>query len=125
MKKLLLVLTVVAMASFLLVGCFPTSNTAPVITTTALPNATVGIAYTATVAATDADDDALTFSLVTGPTDMVMSEAGVISGWTPAAAGTQAVTVAVTDGTDSVSADFTITIVEPAVEHSENSSVTL
>jgi len=110
MKKLLLVLTVVVMTSFLLVGCLPTPNTAPVITTTALPNATVGTAYTATVEATDADDDALTFSLVSYPTDMVISEAGVISGWTPAAVGTQDVTIAVTDGTDSVSADFTITI---------------
>jgi len=110
MKKLLLVLTVVAMASFLLVGCLPTSNTPPVITTTALPNATVGIEYTATVEATDADGDAYTFSLVSGPTDMVISEAGVISGWTPTAEGSEPVTVAVTDGTDSVSADFTITI---------------
>ena len=111
MKKLLLVLSVVAMASFLLVGCLPTTNTAPVITTETLPNAVVGTAYTTTVLATDVDtEDVLTFSLVTYPTDMVISEAGVISGWTPVATGTQPVTVAVTDGTDSVSADFTITI---------------
>jgi len=111
MKKLLLVLSVVAMASFLFVGCLPTTNTAPVITTETLPNAVVGTAYTTTVLATDVDtEDELTFSLVSFPTDMVISEAGVISGWTPTAVGTQLVTVAVTDGTDSVSADFTITI---------------
>ena len=111
MKKFLIVLTVVAMSAFLLVGCnLGTTNTAPVITTTALPDATVGTAYTTTVVATDADNDALTFSLVSELTGMVISEAGVISGWTPAEAGTKAVTVAVTDGKDSVSADFTITV---------------
>jgi len=111
MKKLLLVLSVVAMASLLFTGCLPTTNTAPVITTTSLPNALVGYAYTATVVATDVDAaDVLTFSLVSGPTDMVISEAGVISGWTPTAVGTEDVSVAVTDGTDSVSADYTITI---------------
>jgi len=111
MKKLLLVLSVVAMASLLFTGCLPTTNTAPVITTETLPNAVVGTAYTATVAATDVDvADALTFSLVSGPTGMVISEAGVISGWTPAAVGTEDVSVAVTDGTDSVSADFTVTV---------------
>jgi len=117
MKKLLLVLSVVAMASLLFTGCLPTTNTAPVITTTALSNATVDVAYTYTVEATDADvDDVLVFSLVSGPTDMVISEAGVISGWTPTATGTQDVTVAVTDGTDSVSADFTITIEDAPIE---------
>jgi hypothetical protein len=110
MKKLLLVLTVVVMTSFLLVGCLPTTNNPPVITTVALPNAVVGTAYTTTVGATDADGDALTFSLLSGPTDMVISEAGAISGWTPAAVGTEDVTVAVTDGTDAVTADYTITV---------------
>jgi hypothetical protein len=104
------------MASFLLVGCLPTPNTAPVITTETLPNAVVETPYTTTVLATDVDtEDVLTFSLVTYPTGMVISEEGVISGWTPVATGTQPVTVAVTDGTDSVSADFTITIDEAQV----------
>jgi len=110
MKKFLLVLTVVVMASFLLVGCLPTTNNAPVIVTVSLPNAVVGTAYITTVVATDADDDALTFSLLSGPTDMVISEAGAISGWTPAAEGTEDVTVAVTDGTDAMTADYTITV---------------
>ena len=116
MKKLLLVLLVVTLTSFLFVGCLPTRNTAPVITTTTLPNGTVGTAYTATVEAFDADGDALTFSLVSEqPTDMVISEAGVISGWTPDEVGTVDVTVAVTDGIDSVSATFTITVVAAPV----------
>jgi len=116
MKKFLIILMVVAMASFLFVGClFTTPNQPPVITTTALPDATVGTAYTATVKATDADGDALTFTL-TGPTGMVISGAGIISGWTPTKAGIEAVTVAVTDGTDSVSAGFTITVSPVAPE---------
>ena len=111
MKKLILVLSVVAMAAFLLVGCLPVKNIAPVITTTSLPGGTVGTAYTATVNATDADGDTLTFSLSGGPTDMVINSAtGVISGWTPAAVGTVNVTVTVTDGTDPVSSPFTIIV---------------
>ena len=116
MRKFLIVLMVVAITSFLFVGCNGTPpNHAPVITTDVLPVATVGTAYTAIVEATDADGDALTFSLV-GPTGMVISKAGVISGWTPAKVGTEAVTVAVTDGTDSVSAPFTITVSAVAPE---------
>ena len=111
MKKFLVVLSVVAMASFLLVGCFQTANIAPVITTTSLPGGTVGTAYTATVNATDADGDTLTFSLSGMPTDMIIGPAtGVISGWIPAAVGTVNVTVTVTDGTDPVSSAFTITV---------------
>ncbi|MBA7551911.1 hypothetical protein ES705_44462 [subsurface metagenome] len=109
MRKFLVILMVVAMASFLFVGCLPTTNHAPVIITTALPDATVGTAYTATVKAIDADDDALTFS-VSGPTGMVINTAGAISGWTPIATGIEIIVVAVTDGKDSVSANFAIKV---------------
>jgi len=109
-EETFLVLSVVAMASFLLVGCFPTTNTPPVITSTPVTAGTIGTAYTYTVTATDADaGDTLTY-LVTGPTGMAISSAGLISGWTPAAAGTFAVTVTVSDGTDSVTQSFTITV---------------
>jgi len=113
-NKKILTLISLLLFLFLLVGCFPTENHPPIITTTALPGAIVGTAYTATVQATDADGDALTFSISNEPTDMVISKAGVISGWTPDEdeVGTEAVTVAVTDGKDSVSADFTITVSE-------------
>lgn len=106
MKKLLLVLTVVAMASFLLVGCLPTTNNAPIITSTPGLTATVGTEYTYTVTATDADGDTLTYSV--SPSDLAIA-ANVIT-WTPTAAGTMDVIVTVTDGTDPVTQPFTITV---------------
>jgi len=110
MKKLLLVLTVVSMAALLFVGCLPSTNNAPVITSSPVTTGTIGTAYTYTVTATDADaGDTLTYA-VTGPTGMVISSAGVISGWTPAAAGTYAVSVVVSDGTDSVTQSFNVTV---------------
>jgi len=113
-KRIFVLVFVVAFLT-LIVGCSITTpeiidNKAPLITTTTLPDATVGTAYTATVEATDADDDALTFSLVSGPTDMVISGAGVISGWTPAGTGTWAVIVAVTDGVSSDTQSFNISV---------------
>jgi len=103
-----------------MVGCnggVTPPNNAPVITTTTLPAATVGTEYTATVKATDADGDDLTFSLVSGPPGMVISEAGDISGWTPDEdeVGTVAVKVAVNDGIETVSAPFIITVSEAEV----------
>jgi len=107
MKKLLLVLSVVAMASLLFTGCLPTTNTAPVFTSTPSETATVDTVYTYTPTATDADDDTVTFE-VAGPTGMAIS-AGVIT-WTPTAVGTEAVVVTATDGTDPVTQSFTITV---------------
>ena len=110
MKKLIIVLMVVSMAALLFTGCIPTTNTPPVITSTPVTAGTIGTAYTYTVTATDADGDTLTYA-VTGPTGMVIDSAtGVISGWTPAAPGTEAVTVTVSDGTDSVIQSFNITV---------------
>jgi len=125
MKKLLLVLTVVAMASFLFVGCLggtvtPPENNAPVITSTEVTSVTLPAEYTYTVVATDADEDALTYS-VAGPTGMAISTAGVIT-WAPAAAGSNAVIVTVSDGTDSVTQSFTI-VVEPAPVPENNAPV--
>jgi len=109
MKKLLFVLVVVSMASLLFTGCIPTTNIAPVITSTPSLTGTIGTAYTYTVTATDADGDTLTYAVV-GPTGMVISTAGVISGWTPAVAGTNAVVVTVSDGKDPVTQSFIITV---------------
>jgi len=89
------------------------ANNAPVITSTAVTTATVGTAYTYTVVATDADGDTLTYELIalTGfvPAWMSVSSAGVISG-TPTAAGTENVTVKVSDGTDSVNQSYVVTV---------------
>jgi hypothetical protein len=108
MKKLLLVLVVVTMTSFLFTGCL-SKNAAPIITSTPVTTGTIGTAYAYTVTATDADDDTLTYQ-VSGLTGMVISTAGVISGWTPAAAGTYAVVVTVSDGKDDVQQEFNIIV---------------
>ena len=116
MKKLIIVLTVVSMAALLFTGCLPTPNTPPVITYNPSQTATKGIEFISTVTATDAEGDTLIFSVSGGPTDMVIDSAtGVISGWTPAAAGTETVLVAVTDGKDPSTLLVTITVTEPVV----------
>ena len=107
MKKLLIVLTVVAMSAFLLVGCTPTTNTAPVFTSTPSETATVGIEYSYTPIATDADGDTVTYE-VAGPTGMAISD-GIIT-WTPATEVTENVVVTATDGTDPVTQSFTIAV---------------
>lgn len=110
MKKFLVILMVVAMASFIFVGCLPTTNTAPVFTSTAGTTATVGTEYSYTPTATDANAaDTVTFA-VAGPTSMAIS-AGVIT-WTPTTAqiGTHSVIVTADDGTDATAQAFTITV---------------
>ena len=122
MKKLILVLTVVTLAAFLLVGCLPTANHAPVFTSTPDETAVVGVEYSYTPTATDADGDTVTFS-VAGPTTMAIS-AGVIT-WTPTAVGSEAVIVTATDGTDPVTQSFTITVSAAPVVPVAVTSVTL
>ncbi len=117
MKKILFVLMMVVMLAVLFIGCEST-NTAPIITGISSTSATVATAYTATVSATDADGDTLTYT-VAGPNGMVISSTGLISGWTPTASGSQAITVTASDGTESVTQSFTITVAaatEPVVE---------
>jgi len=90
----------------------PPANTAPAVTSTGVTVATEGEAYSYTFAATDADGDSLTFAAPTLPSWLSFDAAsGVLSG-TPAAAdvGDNAVTLSVTDGTDSVSQTFTIVV---------------
>jgi len=122
MKKLLLVLSVVAMASFLFVGCLPGAvtpevNDAPEITSTAITSGTVGEAYTYDVDATDPDEgDTLAYSLDAAPTGMaIVAATGVIS-WTPAAAGTFSVIVSVSDGELTDTQNFALTVSEAEVE---------
>ncbi len=114
MKKLLIMLMVVAMASFLFVGCGTTplivDNYAPVIASIAVTEAEVGILYTYYVEANDPDGDTLTYSLIRNPSGMEIDKhTGVIT-WTPNSAGSFGVTVKVSDGVKSDTQPFTITI---------------
>jgi len=89
------------------------ANNAPVITSTAVTTATAGTAYTYTVTATDPDDDdTLTYSLTAAPTGMTINSATGAITWTPTAAGSENVIITVSDGTDSITQSFTITVAE-------------
>ncbi|MEC9255577.1 MAG: Ig domain-containing protein, partial [Pseudomonadota bacterium] len=71
--------------------------------------------YAYDVTATDAEGDAVSYSLNTAPTGMTMSAAGEIR-WIPESAGTYSVVVNATDGSDAGTQSFDITVnAEPAV----------
>ena len=76
------------------------AQVAPVITSTAVTTATVGVAYSYQVTATDVNGGPFTFALDAAPAGMTISATGLIS-WTPVAGqvGANAVTVRVTDNT--------------------------
>ncbi|ARD45002.1 putative Ig domain-containing protein [Colwellia sp. PAMC 21821] len=89
-------------------------NNAPVITSTAITNATVGEVYTYTLIATDADNDMLTMS-TTIPSELSWltfdAATGILSG-TPASGdvATTAITLTVSDGTDDTAQTFNIMV---------------
>lgn len=89
------------------------TNTAPTITSTSVDAAIEGTAYSYTLAATDADNDALTLSATTMPAWLTFDAAtGALTG-TPATAdvGTHDVVLSVSDGTaPAVTQSFTITV---------------
>ena len=94
-------------------------NDAPVIVSTPVTTADEGVTYSYDVDATDVDaGDILTYSLDTASLTAgltIDSATGVIS-WASPAAGSQAVTVTVTDGTDSASQSYTIVVTPVTVE---------
>ena len=110
MKKFLPIFVIFTLIAFLFTGC-GTQNEAPVITSPSTATAVVGNPFLFSVVATDPDGDTLTYE-VSGPTGMVISTTGAISGWTPAAAGSETATVTVSDGTnDPVTQTLTITVI--------------
>ncbi|WP_412972679.1 putative Ig domain-containing protein [Glaciecola sp. MF2-115] len=87
-------------------------NVAPLITSVAPTAATEGSEYSYTLTATDEDGDTLTMSATTSPDWLTfVASTGVLSG-TPATAdvGDHDVELSVSDGEDSVSQNFTITV---------------
>ncbi|MBA7543042.1 hypothetical protein ES705_35368 [subsurface metagenome] len=115
MKKFLIVLTVIAMASLLMgAGCF-VSNLPPVITSDPVKTATVGVAYTYNVDATDPDiEDVLTYYLTAYPNGMTIDSATGLIKWKPAIEGDYKVTVKVSDGDLDIYQGFTIVVKEPS-----------
>jgi len=94
-----------------LVGCLTPSNQAPILTSSPITTATVGVEYTYDVNATDPDGDTLTYSLAT-PGGMTINSATGLIKWTPVTAqiGDNLVTVKVSDGSLSITQSFTIKV---------------
>jgi len=88
-RKVFGIIAIIAVIGFSMTACEePNSNgTAPTITTTSLPNGTLGTAYSQQLAATG--DATITWSIETGtlPNGLTLSTTGVISG-TPTTANT-------------------------------------
>jgi len=80
------------------VNVAPTSGS-PVITSTPVTTATVGVAYGYDVSATDPNGDAITYSLTQAPGGMTINATSGLIAWTPTAAqvGSQSVTVRAAD----------------------------
>ena len=94
-----------------------TTNSPPVFINDPItkPNATLGVAYSSTIAgsATDPNNDPLTYSKTAGPTWLAVATNGTLSG-TPGATGPQSFTVSVNDGKGgSATATLQITVVAP------------
>lgn len=92
------------------------NNTAPEITSEPGTSIEASYSYEYPVAATDTDGDALTFALLQAPSDMTISDSGLVR-WSPSIAdvGEHPVTVDVTDGYARASQTFAVTVVEPTV----------
>jgi hypothetical protein len=92
---------------------FPNSNHSPVITSTPITSATVGMLYSYTLAATDVDPgEVLTYSAITMPAWLSFNASTKILAGTPSAAniGTHAVTLRVSDGKVNSDQSFVITV---------------
>jgi parallel beta-helix repeat protein len=87
-------------------------NDPPVIITTAIPNATEGIMYLATIQAEDADGDALTFSFDSAPSFLsIDTKTGMLYGMpTNGEVGIHQIVVNVSDGTSYVTRTFNLTV---------------
>ncbi len=113
MRKKLLIFLLLLLISVICTSClFSEPNNDPIITSTPITTASVGITYTYNVDATDSDEDILTYTLTTPPSGMTInSSSGVIS-WIPTEEGDYPITVTVSDGKSTDTQSFTITVSE-------------
>jgi len=90
----------------------PPVNHAPIITSTPITTATVGVEYIYDVNATDPESDTIYYYLVVSPTGMTIDEDTGLISWTPTSAhiGDNAVVVEVSDLELSITQSFTIVI---------------
>ncbi len=90
----------------------PVQNSAPVISSTVITTIEAGSLYSYTLVSSDADGDTLTLTSTALPNWLTFdSSTAVLSGTpTESDAGDHAITLTVSDGTDSVTQSFTITV---------------
>jgi len=124
-KKFLIVLTVITLASLLMgAGCF-ISNLPPVITSDPVTTAKVGVVYNYDVEATDPDiEDVLTYYLTAYPNGMNINSATGLIKWIPAIEGDYKVTVKVSDGDLDIIQSFTIVVSDEPVIPNEPPEIT-
>ena len=91
-------------------------NEAPVVTTTAAPPATVGVAVSLTLNATDADGDALTYTVTGLPGGMSLPPGSRVISGTPTTPGSFTVVVTASDGLLSGTRTFTWVVNDTADE---------
>jgi len=88
------------------------TNRLPYITNYTIPEALVNTLFEYAIPAADPDGNALNFSFVTPVLGMSLTPSGTIT-WTPAQSGTFQVSVAISDGKDTIYHDFNITVRQP------------
>lgn len=86
------------------------ANDAPVITSSPVTSGSTGNLYTYDVAATDNDDDTLTFSMITYPAGMSVNASSGLIEWMPSTEGLFNVTVNVSDGYLTDGQSYTINV---------------
>lgn len=116
MKKLALIFV----SLFLLAGLVTAA--APVIDSINDQTITAGDDYSYQVVASDADNDTLTYTFTQSPAGMTISSSGLIE-WTPVLSSSQTVIVQVSDGTDTDTESFVLTVQNdlPALTLSQDS----
>ena len=111
MQKKLLIFLLLFLISVICTGClFSEPNNEPIITSTPITTASVGVTYTYNVNATDTDEDILTYTLTTPPAGMTINPPTGLIIWTPTEEGDYSVTVTVSDGQSTDTQSFTITV---------------
>lgn len=120
LNKRILVLMLL-LAFLFLAGCIPSpappiaDNQAPIITSTPVTTATVGVIYYYDVEATDPEVDTLTYSLIAKPAGMIINSVNGLVSWVPTAKGNYVVIVEASDGALSDTQSFTVVVKKPYV----------
>jgi len=111
MQKKLLILSLLFLISAICTGClFSEPNNEPIITSSPITSASVGVTYNYNVDATDFDEDTLTYTLTTPPIGMIINSSTGLISWTPSEEGDYPVIVTVSDGKSTDTQSFTIIV---------------